>query len=158
MTYRVTGLRHAEFAPYFAMSDDELADHRARRLLADTEPGFPCRVSLRDAGEGEEVLLVNFTSHSVETPFRSSYAIYVRKGATAPAEYRDEPPPFFGHRHLSLRAFDEEGMLETAMLVAPGEADKAIRTLFDRSEVGYIHAHFAAYGCFAARIDRDGDA
>lgn len=39
-------------------------------------------------------------------------------------------------------------------LDAPGEADAAIRALFDADEIAYIHAHNAAHGCFAARIDR----
>ena len=55
----------------------------------------------------------------------------------------------------ALRAFDAAGMLQTARLAAPGEADTAIRDLFADDGIAYIHAHNAAYGCFAARIERD---
>ncbi|MBO9582440.1 MAG: DUF1203 domain-containing protein [Sphingobium sp.] len=40
-------------------------------------------------------------------------------------------------------------------LAAASEADDAIRALFERDDVAYIHAHNAAPGCFAARIDRN---
>ena len=61
----------------------------------------------------------------------------------------------FEGRSLALRAFDAEGMLQTARLAGPGEADGAIRDLFEDAGVSYIDAHNAAYGCFAARIERD---
>jgi hypothetical protein len=53
-----------------------------------------------------------------------------------------------------LRGFDAAGMLRGARLADPGEADAGIRALFAQAEIAYIHAHNAAYGCFAARIDR----
>src|SRR3546814_9216387 len=68
------------------------------------------------------------TSHDVATPYRSAYAIYVRPGVAA-ARYRDELPPVFEGRTLALRAFGADGMLQTARLAGPGEADGAIRDL-----------------------------
>jgi hypothetical protein len=53
-----------------------------------------------------------------------------------------------------LRGFDAAGMLREGRLAAPGEADAVIRGLFAGEEIAYIHAHNAAHGCFAARIDR----
>lgn len=156
MTYRITGLTPARFAPLFAMTDDGLARHRARRVVADADRGFPCRVSLEDARAGERLVLVHHMHHEVETPYRSAYAIYVREGAREPAVYRDRTPPVFEDRTLSLRAFDAQGTLRTARLVGPGEADEAIRALLAGGPIAYIDAHNAAYGCFAARIERDG--
>lgn len=80
------------------------------------------------------------------------------RGETA-ADYVDTPPPVFQGRPLGLRAFDVDGMLRDARLALPGEADAKIRDLFANAEIAYIHAHNAAHGCFAARVDRfDGDA
>jgi len=64
-------------------------------------------------------------------------------------------PPVFEGRRLALRAFDGDAMLRTARLAGPGEADDAIRDLFADPAISYIDAHNAAYGCFAARIERD---
>ena len=154
MTYSIEGLSPDRFAPLFAMSDAELAAHNARRVTATADRGFPCRVSLDDAKAGEELILLHHISHDVETPYRSAYAIYVRPGVEA-ATYRDEVPPVFEGRPLALRAFDAGGMLQTARLAGPGEADGAIRDLFADDGISYIDAHNAAHGCFAARIERD---
>ncbi len=154
MTYAITGLDPEPFAPLFAMNDAKLAAHNARRVTATADRGFPCRVSLCDARAGEELILLHHVSHAVATPYRSAYAIYVRAGVTA-AFYRDALPPVFEGRTLALRAFDAGGMLRTARLAGPGEVDGAIRALFADDATAYIDAHNAAYGCFAARIERD---
>lgn len=155
MTYRISGLSPDRFAALFAMSDAELGEHNARRVTATADRGFPCRISLDDARAGEELILLHHTSHDVATPYRSAYAIYVRPNVAA-ATYRDEPPPVFAGRPIALRAFAADGMLQTARLAGPDEADAAIRDLFADAAISYIDAHNAAHGCFAARIERDG--
>ena len=154
MTYSIRGLSPDRFAPLFAMDDAELAEHNARRVTATADRGFPCRISLEDARMGEELILLHHTSHDVDTPYHSAYAIYVRPGVAA-ATYRDALPPVFEGRPLALRAFDEHGMLQTARLAGPGEADGAIRDLFADATISYIDAHNAAHGCFAARVERN---
>lgn len=154
MTYMISGLSPDPFAPLFAMNDAELAEHHARRVTATSDRGFPCRVSLEDARAGEALILLHHVSHAVATPYRSAYAIYVRPDVET-ATYRDALPPVFEGRPLALRAFDSAGMLQTARLAGPGEADGAIRDLFADDGISYIDAHNAAHGCFAARIERD---
>lgn len=153
MTYTITGLDPADFAGLFALDDAALAERGARRVTA-TGPGYPCRVSLSDAAAGEDLILLHHVSHDVATPYRSAYAIYVRQGARQ-AHYVDEPAPVMRSRPLGLRGFDAAGMLADARLAAPGEADAAIRALFDNPAIAYIDAHNAAHGCFAARIERN---
>jgi hypothetical protein len=155
VTYRIEGLPSDAYADLLGLTDVELARRGARRVTADSKPGFPCRVTLEDAEPGESLILFNHVSHDVPTPFRSVYAIYVREEAGAPACFVDEPPPVFAGRALGLRGFDTEGMLRGALLALPGESDSKIRELFERPEIASIHAHNAAAGCFAARIVRD---
>ncbi len=59
MTYRIEALPIEPFAPYFAMTDAELAEVGARRWVADAPGRAPCRVSLQDADAGEALVLVN---------------------------------------------------------------------------------------------------
>ncbi|HEV2817992.1 MAG TPA: DUF1203 domain-containing protein [Allosphingosinicella sp.] len=153
MAYRIEGLAPAAFESLFGMTDGELAERGAMRVTADSPTGFPCRVSLADAAPGEELVLLNHVSHDVAGPFRTAYAIYVRKGA-APAAYADETPPYLDSRTLGLRGFDAAGMLKAGLLAMPGEADARIRELFETPEIATIHAHSAAFGCFLARIER----
>lgn len=154
MTYLIRGLDPAAFASLFDEDEAGLAARGARRVTATADRGFPCRISLVDAKAGEELILLHHISHDVETPFRSAYAIYVRRGVAA-ASFRDTLPPVFAGRTLALRAFGCDAVLRTARLAEPGEADDAIRALFADDAIAYIDAHNAAHGCFSARIERD---
>jgi hypothetical protein len=154
MTYRITGLDPATFARFTSASDADLKAQGAARVIATKKPGYPCRITLEDAEPGETLILLNHVSHDVATPYRSSYAIYVREVATAQAEYIDAVPPIFDGRPLGLRAFDADGMLKTAILAMPGQADQQIRSVFADPDIAYIHAHNAAHGCFAAKVER----
>ncbi|SFG05829.1 Protein of unknown function [Novosphingobium sp. CF614] len=160
MTYRIAGLPRAAFTRFLAMDDAELAENGARRVIADADHGYPCRISLEDAKRGESLVLLNHVSHDTANPFRTAYAIYVREHAVATGPgaepWIDRLPPVFAGRTLSLRGFDEEGMLAGARLASPDEIDARIRELFDMPRVACIHAHNAAHGCFAARIERHG--
>lgn len=155
MTYRIAGLSPAPFAALIGADDARLAQAGAVRVVATADKGFPCRITLADAKQGESLILINHTSHDVATPYRSTYAIYIRETADTPAAFIDETPPVFAGRPLGLRAFGEDGMLRTAALALPGEADAKIRALFDSPEIAYIDAHNAAHGCFAARVERN---
>jgi hypothetical protein len=157
MAYRISGLDPEPFAAFFAMDDAELNSHGARRVIASASRGFPCRVSLEDAREGEALILLHHVSHDVPTPYRSAYAIYVREAAVQAGPFIDCTPPVFAGRPLGLRGFDGDGNLRDARLALPGEADAGIRDLFAQPQIAYIDAHNAAHGCFAARIERDGD-
>ena len=154
MTYRIQGLDPAPFRPLFELSDEALRARRARRVVA-AGAGFPCRVSLQEARDGESLILVNHVSHDVDTPFRASHAIYVREDAPSAPLYQDALPAMLDRRRISLRAFDGEGMLVDGLVVEPGGGDAAVRDLFARPEVAEIHAHTSAYGCFLARIERN---
>ena len=154
MTYRITGIAPDRFAHLIGQPDEMLAAAGAVRVRADHKPGFPCRITLEDAEPGETLLLLNHVDHDVATPFRSSYAIYVREGAGAAAALDDALPAVFANRPIALRAFDAEGMLRGAALALANDADAQIRALFDRPEIAYLHAHNAAHGCFAAKVER----
>lgn len=154
MTYKITGLSPEPFSHLIGASDSELAAAGAVRVSAGADMGWPCRISLEDAKAGEKLILLHHISHDVATPYRSAYAIYVRENADKTAEYVDETPPVFEGRPMAFRAFDKDGMLQGAALALPGQADVKIRELFEEQEIAYIHAHNAAHGCFAAKVER----
>jgi len=154
MTYRITGLSPEPFAGLIGASDALLAANGAVRVTASAKPGYPCRVTLADADPGETLLLIHHVSHDVATPYRSAYAIYVRESATEAATFEGELPPVFANRPLSFRAFDRDGMLRNAALALPGRAEETIAMLLAAPEIAYLHAHNAAHGCFAAKVER----
>ncbi len=154
MTYSITGLDPAAFADLAEAGDAVLATRNAIRVTATTKPGYPCRITLEDAEPGETLILLHHVSHDVATPYRSAYAIYIREAATAIAQYIDAVPPVFEGRPMALRGFDANGMLQSAALALPGQADEQIRSLFADPDIAYLHAHNAAHGCFVAKVER----
>jgi hypothetical protein len=154
MTYRIAGLDPAPYKPLFGLSEDQLAERGIVRMTVTEKPSFPCRVSLTDRDLGEKVLLLNHVSHDVANPYRACHAIFVTEGVEEPAEFIDQVPPVFETRVLSLRGFDQDGMMADAILTQPGEADAGIRRLFANPDIATIHAHNATRGCFSAKIER----
>ncbi len=153
MTFHITGLKAAHFAPLFSLSDQDLATRRAVRRVAEPGQGYPCRVGLRDAMPGEELILVNHVFQPADTPYFGVHAIYVARHSTD-TDVVDEIPDQLRRRTLSLRGFDARGFIVDAVLTEGHGAEGAIENLFARPEVATIHAHFAAFGCFAAAIER----
>lgn len=156
MTYRIRGLDPQQFKPLFALDQDGLKRARAERLQAESSGRYPCRVSLRDAEPGDELALVHFTNHDVETPYRNAFAIFVRKNVDA-AEYVDELPPVLRARPIALRGYDASGNLAQAAIALNDDVDTIARKLLDDPAIAYIDAHNAMHGCFAARIERHGE-
>ncbi len=157
MTYRIRGLDPQQFKPLFVMDPEGLKRARATRTTAGNDGRYPCRVSLRDADPGDELALLHFTNHDVETPYRNAFAIYVRKSASEAADYIDELPPVLRARPIALRGYDAGGNLVQAALAIDDDVDHSLRALLDDPAIAYIDAHNAMHGCFAARIERYGE-
>jgi hypothetical protein len=154
MHFRIRGLPADQFAPLFALSDAELAQQGAVRRIADARnPGYPCRVSLTDSKPGDELILVNYEHHPVDSPYRMRFAIFVRRGDET-FDAVDTVPEQLRKRTLAVGAFDAEGMMAGFELVEGEKIESAIERLFTNSRAAYLHVHFAAPGCYAARVDR----
>jgi len=155
MPFRISGLDAARFRHLYGLSDEALLQQGARRCIADTQPGFPDRVALRDADIGETLLLLNYEHQPANTPYRASHAIFVIERAEQAYSGIDVVPESLKVRTLSLRAFNEAGEMVDADLVEGIHLQPLIARFFGNPEVAYLHAHFAKRGCYAARIDRD---
>jgi hypothetical protein len=151
MSFRITGLPAEHFNHLFALSDAELAAHGAVRRTADGP--YPCRVSLTDASPGDELILTNYEHHPVHSPYRMRFAIYVRKGEETYDEVGAVPQQL-RKRTLAARSFDKDGMMVDRELVEGTALEGAIERLFANARAAYLHIHYAAPGCYAARVDR----
>ncbi|GAB2493357.1 hypothetical protein GCM10027084_02790 [Pseudoxanthomonas sangjuensis] len=154
MSFRITGLSPEPFRHLFGLGDEELKAHGAIRVVVDAANGYPERIELRDAAPGESVLLLNYTHQPADTPYRSSHAIYVREGAERAADFRDEVPEVLRRRVVALRAFDRHHLLIDADLASGDGIAALAERLFENPRAAYLHAHYAKYGCYAARVDR----
>jgi hypothetical protein len=151
MSFRIVGLPAEHFDHLFAMSDAELSVRGAVRRIADR--GYPCRVSLMDSKPGDELVLVNYEHHGVDSPYRMRFAIFVRKGDRT-YDRIGEVPEQLRKRTLAVRAFDAEGMMLAFELVDGRELEPVIEKQLARPGADYLHIHFAAPGCYAARVER----
>ncbi len=151
MHFRIRGLPAEHFAPLFTLSDEALAEQGAVRRIADG--ARPCRISLTDATPGDELILVNYEHHAVHSPYRMRFAIYVRQGEETFDEV-DTVPEQLRKRTLAVRAFDADAMMVGWELAEGTQLEDAIARLFSDPRAAYLHAHFAAPGCYAARIER----
>jgi Protein of unknown function (DUF1203) len=150
--FRIKGLPAEPFAPLFAMTDSALKDCGAVRRIAD-KAGYPCRISLTDAKAGDELILTNYEHHAVASPYRMRFAIYVRRGEEQ-FEAIDQIPEQLRIRTLAVRAFDTNAMMVDWELVDGQQVEQTIERLLAIPSAAYLHIHFAAPGCYAARVER----
>jgi hypothetical protein len=153
MSFRFKGLHSEQFSDLVTLSDAELEARGFRRMIADSKPGFPCRVSLEDAEPGERVLLINYEHQPAHSPYRAKGPVFVRESAAATYN-ADAVPSSLRSRLLSLRAYDADGMIVEADAVEGTEVEAVLTRLFARPDTAYIHIHYAKRGCFAALVER----
>ncbi|MEJ1937842.1 DUF1203 domain-containing protein [Nostoc sp. NIES-2111] len=154
MSIRILGLDPALFRHLYGRSADDLARLGVRRCIVDAKPGFPDRVTLRDVEPGRTALLLNFMHQPANSPFRSSHAIYVEEGAEQRYDVIGEVPEAILARTISLRAFDAAGNMVDGDLTEGAAITPLAERLLSHPSVSYLHAHYARFGCFAARIER----
>lgn len=154
MRFRILGLDPRRFRRYAAMGEAELRRADARRMVADADSDFPCRVTLTDVPAGETALLVHYRHQPAASPYRSSGPIFVWQGAGERYDRIDAVPDSARSRLYALRAYDGEGMMVDAELAEGTALEGMIARSFASSAVAYLHAHHARRGCYAFAVTR----
>src|SRR5258708_9582435 len=149
MTYAIVGLPVEPFRPLFGLPDEDLATRQVVRVVADAPVGYPCRVLLEDARPGDTLLLLNHEYQNADTPYRGRHAIFVNEAAERPRRFVDEVPPVLLARPaISLRAFDEVGILIDADLASGAAIEPVILRLPGTRSASYVHPHTPARRLF----------
>jgi hypothetical protein len=154
MTFRLSGIDPAPFEPLFALDDDALARLGARRCIADSDFGYPCRVSLEDARPGDELLLLSWEHQPAASPYRASGPVFVRRGAKRAVLPPGVVPPYVSRRLISLRAYDRAHMMVGAAVREGADAARELERMFADPAVAYVHLHNAKRGCFSCLAER----
>ena len=154
MDYRIKGLPLAPFQPLFGLDETELAARGIVRMVADSKPGYPCRITLEDAEPGESLLLLNWRHQDADTPYRADGPIFVREAAMETRELRNAVPQQQRDRLLSVRAYDAQGWMHDADVLQGTELEAAIGRFFADARIDYLHVHNARRGCYACRVER----
>jgi len=153
MTFLIHALPPGTGQALFDAPPDMLEAAGACRVTADSQPGYPCRISLEDAPAGETLLLVNH-AHRARGPYAARHAVFLRRDALPWQPQPGRVPEMLAGRTLSLRGFDDREMLRSARLVEGHDLAAALNDMLAMPELATIDIHFAAYGCFAARAAR----
>jgi Protein of unknown function (DUF1203) len=154
MNFRIQGLRRDTFAYLIDQAPDVLRRSGAERVAVDTAPGYPDRVTLDDVPAGETVLLLNHVHQPAATPFRASHAIFVSEHGGETFDEVNLIPPALARRLIALRAFDSRHYMIDADIAPGTDLPALIWRMLASPDVGYLHAHYAKWGCYAARVDR----
>lgn len=155
MNFRISGLSPEPFKAIFQLNDADLAARGAQRVFADdSTPGYPCRVSLAHAAQGEELILLSFEHQPARSPYHAAGPIFARKSATIAFNAVNAVPEPVRVRLLSVRAYDADDMIVEAEVVDGSAVESMIDRYFQRDDVAYLHVHYARRGCFACRVDR----
>lgn len=152
----IEGLDPAPFAPLFELDDAELERRGIRRVIASENPGvsYPCRVSLKFAEAGEELLLLNYRHlDQPGSPYRAEGPLYVRRNAVRFARSSDYPEIVM-HWTMSLRAYDREGMMREAEVAEKDALRAQVASWFADEAISHVDIHSMRRGCFFCRIER----
>jgi len=153
-SFVVKALQKEELSIFSKLSDRELANRSAHWIRADTNPGYPCRVSLVDAEVGERVLAFSFCHHDVNSPYRSAGPIFIREKAETARLKINHIPKMLRHRLLSLRAYGSDNMMIGAEVLEGVDLEDGIDRLFESDKVEFLHIHNANPGCFNCAVYR----
>ena len=142
------------FSQLMSLNEKELNNFNAKWVTADAKPGYPCRVSLKEADVGERVLLVYFKHHDVDSPYRASGPIFVRENVKKSELEINEIPEILTQRLLSIRAYNHKHLMVHAETLQGAVLEHVIRKQFLSNEVAYIQIHNANPGCFNCNVYR----
>lgn len=154
MSFRISGLSPAPFAPLFGLDDEALAERNIRRVLVEEPNSAPCRITLEDAPPGERVLLLSYEHQSAASPFRASGPIFVRETDGPAYDEVGRIPRALASRTLSARGYDAEGMMIKGQVVDGASLEGLLEDWLSDAQIDDVHLHYASRGCYAAKARR----
>lgn len=154
MGFIFKALNDEEFSQYYGLTDEALKQQGIISYKVESQPGYPCRVSLKEAEVGKRILLLNYQHLNVDSPYRSSHAIFVEDGAVSRDADKNTIPQSISLRQVSIRAFNELGMMIDADCVEGKQIKPCIENMLNNSTTDYLHIHTAKRGCYLARVER----
>jgi hypothetical protein len=129
--------------------------HRLPVSVATENDTGPCRSCLTVFVPGEGRLLFSYAPNQCDHPYNEIGPIYIHEKECRPySDHEVFPPELRTRSPLTLRCYAEDGRMVDGELVGDRPVEEVIGSLFQDSEVKYLHARTASVGCFIARIER----
>jgi hypothetical protein len=129
------------------------------RMIA--QGGEPCRDVLRRARAGEELILASYCPFTITSPYKEYGPIFVLAHASNEEVARDHlscsanvEDRTYLQAQFVLRAYSAQERIVDACVSSPEKAEGDLERLFSRADVAFVLFRFAAYGCYAVRVNR----
>jgi hypothetical protein len=119
--------------------------------------GEPLRCCLRDAREGESIILFSYQPPLPgESVYQETGPVFAH-ASSCPGPEDDEYPVDWLSRPQVLRAYTHDGRIHPASRVHDGTDPLAeIKAVLDADEVAVVHSRNIVYGCFMFAVHRAG--
>lgn len=130
--------------------------NRLRRVVAESDVGYPCRHCLRNAKAGEEVLLGSYRLPRPRGIYWTPSPIFVHAGPCERFDRPDEIPPVLRAALVSIRAYDHDDQcLYDLGRVAEGhDVDRPLLDALDDPRTAFVSIHTARPGCMLCQAQR----
>lgn len=142
--------------------DAGLDDQNQKVVRVIASGGEPCRDVLRRAMPGEELILASYCPFTVAGPYKEYGAVFVLASpSTEFVDYQSLPLPkgsptdYLRDQPFVLRAYSKAENIVAAEFLEPASAQVVLSTMFENSQVEFVLARYAAYGCYSFRIERE---
>ena len=152
--FQIVGIQTDEIQTLLNAEDANNETLNIRKMIVDESPGYPCRLSLKDAEVGEEVILFNYQHHNVNSPYQASGPVFIRTNCEQANLNQNEIPLMLNHRLLSLRIYDKDAMMIDARTIEGKKLEATIQDVFSNDKSKYIHIHNSGPGCFNCQVNR----
>jgi hypothetical protein len=141
--------------------------NQLRRMVAEARPaepggsrhngtGAPCRHCLRDAEEGEELLLGSYRMPRPQGIYWTPSPIFVHAGPCQQFARINEVAPIVRNRLVSIRAYDRDDqcIYDLGHAGAGNEIDRPLIHALEDRRTAFVNIHTAKPGCMLCSVER----
>lgn len=138
---------------------DDFGHHLPISVATESDTG-PCRSCLKVFVPGDGRILFSYAPNQCDHPYNEIGPVYIHEQPCLPYnDHKSFPPELRTRRPMTLRCYAVDGTMIGAELVGTELAggrtvEEVIETLFEQSEIKYLHARTASVGCYIARVER----
>lgn len=118
--------------------------------------GMPCRHCLGDIAEGEGMFLLAYRPFAEMQPYAETGPIFIHERACPRYEASEVLPPMLGSPDYIVRGYGDDNRIVygTGSVTPTAQISQRATSLFERSDIAYVHVRSARNNCYQCRIDR----
>ncbi len=153
--YKITALPTEEVRAYQAGGTDAYGN-APERAVSDGQ-GNPCRHCLQHIPKDAEMLILAHRPFAETQPYAETGPIFLCANPCERHEDAEEfPAVLTSSPDYLIKGYgnDDRIVYGTGVVTPTDQMDEAIRNIFGRPDIAYIHVRSARNNCYQARIDR----